>query len=118
MLRICPYTGEKFQPRRRNQIFSSAKNRQNYHNERAAELRGLKAPIAKEIDRNLQILSQLVGNEPQKTLKVDLLTSLGFNHNVFTHVERYDGKNSRGIFHFVIPPASSPDLITVINRLV
>lgn len=117
MLRTCPYSGEKFHPKRRNQIFSSAKNRQNFHNERAAELRGIKAPISKAIDRNLQILTELVGVESKKTIKSDLLGSLGFNHNVFTHIELYDGKKSRGIFHFIIPPSPTQEFITVINKV-
>ncbi|MEI8129566.1 MAG: hypothetical protein WCG95_08135 [bacterium] len=116
MLRTCPYSGENFNPKRRNQIFSSAKNRQNYHNDRAAELRVIKAPIAKAIDRNLQILTQLVGKDAKKIIKSDLLASLGFNHNVFTHLEMYEGKNCRGIFHFIIPPSNSIDYITIINK--
>ncbi len=116
MLRICPYSGEKFHPKRRNQIFSSTKNRQNYHNEKAAKLRGIKAPIYKAIDRNLLILTQLVGDEAMMTIKSDLLGELGFNHNVFTHIEKYEGKNSRGIFHFIIPPSPNSEFITVINK--
>ena len=38
---VDPYTGETFRPKRRNQVFASSKNRRNYHNEKAAELRDI-----------------------------------------------------------------------------
>jgi hypothetical protein len=115
MLKICPFSGEKFLPKRRNQVFASSKNRRDYHNEKAAELRHIKAPINRHLDRNLLILNQLVLKGESKTLKMSDLVSMGFNPNVFTHVEEYNGKLCRCVFQFIIPQSPSPDTIIVIH---
>jgi hypothetical protein len=115
MLKTCPFSGEKFQPKRRNQVFASSKNRRDYHNGKAAELRQIKAPINRYLDRNLLILSQLVCKGESKTLKMADLVSMGFNPNVFTHIEEYNGKMCRCVFQFIIPQSSSIDTIAVIH---
>lgn len=115
MLKICPYSGEKFQPKRRNQVFASSKNRRDYHNERAAELRHIKAPVNKHLDKNLMILNQLVPKGESRALKMTELVSMGFNPNVFTHVEQFQGKICRCVFQFIIPQSSNTETITVIH---
>jgi hypothetical protein len=87
-----------------------------YHNEKAAELRQKKRPISKHLDKNLLIMNQLVGAGQIKTLKLSELISLGFNQNVFTHLVDLNGKMCRCIYQFIIPPAESPDTITIINQ--
>lgn len=37
--KTCLYSGEEFIPKRRNQIFANAKNKTDYHNEKANKLR-------------------------------------------------------------------------------
>ncbi len=37
--RICPYSGEEFIPKRKNQIFANKKNRTDYHNDKARQER-------------------------------------------------------------------------------
>ena len=115
MLKTCPFSGEKFRPRRRNQVFASSKNRRDYHNERAAELRQIKAPVNKHLDRNLMLLKQIIPKGESKTLQVEELISMGYNPNVFTHIEKYQGKMCRCIFQFIIPQSLSPETITVIH---
>ncbi|MBM3419048.1 MAG: hypothetical protein FJY17_09050 [Bacteroidetes bacterium] len=81
----------------------------------AAELRQIKAPISKQLDRNLLLLNQLIPNGESKTFKVKELVSMGYSRNVFTHIEEYQGKMCRCIFQFIIPQSQSPEMITVIH---
>jgi len=115
MLQTCPYSGEKFLPRRRNQVFATVKNRMAFHNENAAALRHIKSPIDKQLDRNFVVLSELLEKGERKTFLKDKLLLKGFNPNYFTHLDDYEGKTARCIYHFVLPFSDNPNLITVIN---
>lgn len=109
-----PYTGESFLPKRKNQVFSSAKNRRDYHNENAAEIRRLKMPIDKQLEKNFLIFTELLKiGETKKFLKDELLMK-GYNPTFFTHLTNYGGKNCRCIYHFILPTTDNPNSITVI----
>lgn len=114
MLKTCPYSGLQFNPTRKNQIFATAKDRRDYHNATAADIRKLKSPIDRALEKNFIILSQrLQIGETKIFSKEDLLIS-GFNPTFFTHLKWYDGKTSRCIYHFVLPKTDNPNTITVI----
>ena len=103
MLKVCPHTGEKFIPKRRNQVFASAKNRRDYHNKIMAELREAKGSIDKILQKNFVILNSIV-KEPAKTYEFPLqtLTSKGFNPHAFTHMATYNGKSHRCLYDFIL----------------
>lgn len=37
--KVCPHSGEKFIPKRKNQVFATSKNRRDYHNQIASKKR-------------------------------------------------------------------------------
>jgi hypothetical protein len=114
MLKTCPYSGLQFNPTRKNQIFATAKHRRDYHNATAADIRKLKSPIDRALEKNFIILSEkLQAGETKVFSKEDLLIS-GFNPTFFTHLILYDGKTSRCLYHFVLPKSDNPNTITVI----
>ena len=115
MYKTCPYSGVRFVPRRRNQVFACEQNRRDYHNEKAAELRHIKAPISRSLDKNFKVLNQLVEIGQIKTFKTSDLVSLGFNPKVFTHIEEFEGQLCRCVYQFIFPKSKSPDSITVIH---
>lgn len=114
MLQICPYSGEKFLPKRKNQVFATAKNRRDFHNENAAELRRIKSPIDRQLEKNFLIFSELVQVGETKNFSKEELLMRGYNPTFFTHLTNYNGKNSRCIYHFILPSSDNPNFITVI----
>lgn len=111
---LDPLTGEKFYQKRRNQVFASAKNRRDFHNENAAKLRRIKSPIDRQLEKSLLIFSVLVGQGENKTFPKDELLLKGYNPVYFTHLTNYNGKSCRCIYHYILPPCENPNLITVI----
>lgn len=98
-IKICPYSGEAFKPTRRNSVFATSQNRMAFHNENAAALRLIKAPINKILDKNFLILSELIFEGETKVFPKDEILIKGFNPNYFTHF--IEGENFRCIYHFV-----------------
>ena len=114
MNRICPYTGEAFTPKRKNQIFSSAKARRDYHNDNASSIRHIKAPIDRALEKNYQILSsRLEKGDSVSLLKNELLIS-GYNPSYFTHFDMLDGKKVACLYHFAIIPNDDSNSLTII----
>jgi hypothetical protein len=114
MHRICPYSGEKFTPRRRNQVFANAKNRRDFHNDRAAEFRQIKAPINKNLEKNLLLLLKLVPKGEIKSFSKQQLIVNGFNPSYFTHLKSHNGKICRCIYQFILPTSEDPNSVIVI----
>lgn len=115
MLQNCPYTGEQFVPKRKNQVFASAKNRRDFHNEYAAELRRIKSPIDRALEKNFIILSELLQEGELKTFQREKLLIKGFNPSVFTNLDTFEGKPTLYLYHFVFPKSDNPNTITVKN---
>jgi hypothetical protein len=113
MQQKCPYTGVIFQPKRRNQVFVSAKARRDYHNANAAELRKVKAPIDKALEKNFIILSERLQKGESKTFSKDELLMNGFNTSYFTHLDTFNGKTASFLYHFVLPRVENPNTIQV-----
>lgn len=116
MYKTCPYSGEKFVPRRRNQVFATPKNRRDFHNQKASEIRQIKAPINKYLDKNVLILNKLVPPGKTRTINTSELISMGFNTNVFTHLDNFKDSVCRCIYQFIIPQSETPDTITIIHK--
>jgi hypothetical protein len=113
MQQKCPYTGVTFQPRRRNQVFVSAKARRDYHNANAAILRKIKAPIDKALEKNFLILSERLNKGETKIFPKEELLMSGFNTSYFTHLDTFNGKTASYLYHFVIPRVDNPNTIQV-----
>ncbi len=112
----CPYSGEKFTPKRRNQVFATSKNRRDYHNEIEAVLRDKKATIDNQLKRNFIILSELLPEGETKTFKKDELLLQGFNPVFFTHLDILNGKTSHCLYRFIFHPSENQDLLTITNK--
>jgi hypothetical protein len=115
MLKKCPFSGVQFLPKRKNQVFATAKNRRDYHNEVAAELRRVKAPLDKMLTRNYIILSELVPIGEMRTFDKEDLISKGYNQKVFTHLVMQNGKTCPCLYHFVSVPSDNPNQIKILN---
>jgi hypothetical protein len=113
MQQICPYSGETFIPKRRNQVFANADNRRGFHNENAAVLRRVKAPIDRALERNFIIVSELLQEGETKTFQREELLLKGYNPNIFTHLDMLDGKTSLCLYHFILPKTENPNTITI-----
>jgi len=113
MQQECPYTGEIFQPKRKNQVFASAKARRDYHNANAAELRKIKSPIDKALEKNFLILSERIKKGESKTFTKEELLMNGFNTSYFTHLDTLNGKTAPFLYHFALPRAENPNTIQV-----
>jgi hypothetical protein len=113
MIKICPYSGEIFTPKRRNQVFASAKNRRAYHNENASALRRIQSPINRSLEKNLLLITSLVKKGETKIFNREELLLKGYNTNFFTHIINYKGSNCRCLYHFVFPKTENVNYITI-----
>ena len=94
-----PYTGELFTPRRLNQVYASRKNQVSHNNARAPKGRQARLPVLRILERNWQILDQVLGQNPESITSADHIHGLGFNFHYFTH-RIQDGKQAwYGIFN-------------------
>lgn len=114
-MQTCPFSGEIFKPRRKNQVFANPRYRMEYHNTIAAELRRVKSPVDKALEKNFIILSELLKKGETKSFKKEELLMKGFNTSVFTHFETYDGKPTLGLYHFLFPKPIDQNSIIVVN---
>jgi hypothetical protein len=111
---ICPFSGELFPSKRKNQVFASAKNRRDFHNQRAAELRRIQSPINRHLEKNIRIVSELVKPGEQKTFVKSDLTKKGYNTSYFTHLDSLNGVNYMCLYQYFIKPSSNNELLTFI----
>lgn len=95
-------TGQKFSPKRKNQKFVSAKNRINYNNKKATDLRNSKAFIDKPFQINHKILMELVGPGETKEIPKQLLLEKGYNLSVMSHYENFNGRVSPTLYNFIL----------------
>lgn len=114
MLKTCPFSGEKFIPKRKNQVFASAENRRNFHNDNAMEIRKLLSPINRNLEKNLIICSALVQEGESKMFRKEELLLKGFNPNFFTHLDMYNDSMCMCLYHFIFPKNENPNYITII----
>lgn len=101
MKKIDPYTKEEFIPKRRNQIFANSKNKTDYHNAQANELRERSAVIDKKIHSNHRLLVELLKNNDKIEIDEKILEGKGFFFNVFNHVVKYDNRHVYALYEFL-----------------
>ena len=109
----CPYSGELFVPKRRNQRFANSKNRQNYHNEIAKKHRDMKSEIDKALFKNFLILTNEIKEGETKTIEKEILLRKGFNPNIFTHLDTLNGRLTRCIYQFYFVGGDNANNITI-----
>lgn len=102
MERIDPHTGEKFTPKRANQIFASRKNQVAYNNAKTRKKRAKMELIDKHNRKNWRVLNSILGLRRRKVATVLTLKSKGFNFNFFNNIRRHDGKKFYCVYDFGI----------------
>jgi len=116
-LRICPYSGEEFYPKRNNQKFAQLKYRIAYHNEINNKERRARAFIEKKLHRNFKILLELMKEKTKGSFSKEFLKGKGFSFDVLTNYEMYEGINRHAIYNFIISPSkNNKDYVTVIKN--
>jgi len=107
MLKTDPLTQEKFQPKRINQRFASAYNRIMYHNHKSNELRSQLAYINRPLLRNVKILNEEMLKQKDAIFHKQYLIGRGFDFDVLTHVEPFEGLNQFAIYNYLVIPCGN-----------
>lgn len=97
-----PLTGEEFIPKKSSQRFATPQNRIKYNNEKASKLNRERAFIDKPLHENRNIFYELLGNKTEITVHAEFLRGRGYNFNLTTHFDRWEGKNVPCIYEFMI----------------
>jgi hypothetical protein len=97
-------TKEPFIPKRRNQLFATARNRINYNNEKARKIREDRATIDRPLHTNYSILCELMGGKEEQVFSKDFLIGKGLDFKVHTHLEKFEGKLQYAVYQFIIFP--------------
>lgn len=115
MKKIDPYTKEEFIPKRRNQVFANTKNKTDYHNAQANELRERRAVIDKKIHSNHKLLLELLKIKDRIEIDEKILEGKGFFFNVFNHTAKYDNKWASAIYEFLYFKEKDSNKIIIIR---
>ena len=114
MLKTCPYSGITFEPKRKDQVFATPRERMKYHNEFAADLRRIKAPVDKALEKNFIILSEFLNEGDTQSFNKEFLIKKGYNTSYFTHIDNYQENFVMCLYHFYILTTENPNTLTVI----
>jgi hypothetical protein len=90
---LCPFTGEKFTQRRPNQVYSNRRAQVSAANMRAREKRLAKSFIQKKLDRNREVLKNLLGKESSIVLTMEYCKGAGMDLGCYTHFKIIDKIN-------------------------
>ncbi|AFU67931.1 hypothetical protein P700755_000958 [Psychroflexus torquis ATCC 700755] len=82
--RICPYSGEEFIPKRRNQIYVNSSYRIAHNNNKSHEKRKYTSVVNKKLAKNYDILWKLVNDEKKSIVHKEYLSGAGFLFNLYT----------------------------------
>jgi hypothetical protein len=100
---IDPYTGEEFDPKRRNQKFATPENRIACNNAKAAMAREERSIIDKPLHVNYRILKDLMaGGLNEVTISQERLIGKGFDFRVHNNVEKYQDKLHYCVYEYVL----------------
>lgn len=106
-IKIDPLTGKEFIPKRSNQIFENSLNRIKFNNQKARNFRIQHAYINKPLIKNLKILDELLRDKIKVTFYREFLKGKGFDFNVLTHYDNFEGTNHPCLYHYMITEISS-----------
>ncbi len=97
--RVCLESGQEFYPKRSNQVFATAKARNDYYNKLAFQERKKKEAMSKSLDKNRKIITQILGTSTVATKTKEFLLGAGFDFSIMTHARILDnGSNLVGIY--------------------
>jgi hypothetical protein len=97
--RICPYSGEEFRPKRRNQIYAKPEYRIAHNNEKGKAKREKTSLVNKALSKNREILERILESKTTATVHKEFLRGAGFSFRVFTHLVQ--DKDSKATFYGV-----------------
>ncbi|TGV04818.1 hypothetical protein [Flavivirga rizhaonensis] len=86
-----PFTGETFIKSRSNQVFASRENQVKHNNLKAYNKRKAKNEIDKILDKNRQVLMDVLGTNNEIVKSLDYLHGAGFHFGCSTHTINRDG---------------------------
>jgi hypothetical protein len=97
-----PLTGELFIPKRVNQRFASAYNRNKFNNRMANDLRKERAIIYAPLNKTHKLIKKLMEGKNECTFTYDYLAGYGIQFNINSHVKTIDGKRYNCVFEFIM----------------
>lgn len=112
--KIDPYTGEAFIPKKISQKFATPENRIKFNNDKAKKIRIEQDPILKPIKTNYKIIKELIGTEFEIEINKHFLRGKGFNFEVTTQMDLYNGRLYPLIFEYLIVSNSNNDNIKIL----
>lgn len=83
-VKIDPYTGDEFYPKRSNQVFATPQNKMKYHNERAKEYRDETKEFRNCYDRCYKILRLLLEGKSSVRVHHEYIEGMGFDYGGLT----------------------------------
>lgn len=110
-----PYTFEEFTPKRRNQRFANAINRQNFHNSRANELRNEIAFIQRPLYKNYKILKDLLENKSEIILHREFLLGKSYDLSKATHISKIGSEIHYCVYNYILIPLAN-DYIKILRN--
>lgn len=99
---IDPFTGEKFTKKRHNQKFANRRNQTRFNNLKALKKRQLKKKIDQPLDRNRNILMEILGNNKEIIRSKDWLLALGYNFSLYTYSIKIGKEVVPCVYEFII----------------
>ena len=112
--RIDPYTGEIFIPKKISQRFATPENRIKFNNDKAKKIRIELAPILNPIKTNYKIIKELIGTKTEIEVNKHFLRGKGYNFEVTTQMDFYNGRPHPLIFEYLIVSNSNNDNINIL----
>jgi hypothetical protein len=100
-LKVCPYDGTIFLPKRSNQIYFSNKNRMAFHNRKYKELRQKLNHLNKRLFKSYEIISLLIKDKEEIVLNNQFLLGKGFSFIYLTHLNIEDNITYYGLYDFI-----------------
>ena len=95
----CPFSGEEFVPKRRNQVYAKPEYRIAHNNEKGRIKREKTSKLNKILFNNAQILERLLDGIRSRTVHSERLIGMGFSFKAFTHL--HSDKVSEKTFYAV-----------------
>lgn len=101
-MRIDPYTGEEFTPKRHNQKFASRANQVAYNNTKARLVRTSIAKVNNALNNNRKVLERILGEKESVTVSSDFLLGAGFNFQYFSQSVRYQSQACQMVYNYLL----------------
>jgi len=98
--KICPYSNEKFIPRRNNQKYASAYNRVAFNNEKYRKFNKSIKEFNKKLLKNKRIMDELLQDKKELTVETAYMRGKGYSFEVLTHLMNEDNKTIYGIYNY------------------